>query len=35
VVDTLVERLARAAEANATVARYAGADAQRFEEVGA
>ncbi len=29
-VDMLVERLARAAEANAAVARYAGADAARF-----
>jgi uncharacterized protein (DUF169 family) len=29
-LDTVIERLERAAEANATVARYAGADAARF-----
>ncbi|HTL86514.1 MAG TPA: DUF169 domain-containing protein [Acidimicrobiia bacterium] len=34
VLDSLIERLTRAANANATVARYAGADAARFEEVG-
>lgn len=34
-LDALIERLLRVAEANATVARYAGADAVRFEEVGA
>jgi hypothetical protein len=35
VLDELIEGLRRAAQANATVARYAGADAARFEEVGA
>jgi uncharacterized protein (DUF169 family) len=30
-LDTVIERLTRAAAANATVARYAGADAARFE----
>ena len=35
VLDVLIERLTRVAEVNATVARYAGADAVRFEQVGA
>ena len=35
VLDALITSLIRVAEANATVARYAGADAVRFEEVGA
>lgn len=35
VLDELIEGLTRAAQANATVARYAGADAARFEEAGA
>jgi uncharacterized protein (DUF169 family) len=34
-LDAVIERLGRAAEANATVARYAGIDAARFEDVGA
>jgi uncharacterized protein (DUF169 family) len=34
-LDDVIERLMRAAEANATVARYAGVDAARFAEVGA
>ena len=35
VLDELITRLTHVAEANATVARYAGADATRFENVGA
>jgi uncharacterized protein (DUF169 family) len=34
-LDDVIERLTRAAAANAIVARYAGTDAIRFEEVGA
>jgi hypothetical protein len=32
-LDVLIQRLVRAGEANAIVARYAGVDAARFDEV--